>query len=213
MKRLLLVGSLVAALTSCSASAGAQQVNTQLNTVSNTAQYGPFAAIQTVVSLGAKGLSSPASRTLLERQQRSAQKLNRNYLKIQSVVKRLKKTAGKTWYVFSGASPRGWDCSGLVRWTYEQLGVTLEHSATKQLHSGKHVKKPKVGDIVAFSYPGSSGSFHVGIYIGNGKVIHAYSYGKRTVIQSVAKVRKENGNAKVTYIRILESAKLPKATL
>jgi cell wall-associated NlpC family hydrolase len=63
-----------------------------------------------------------------------------------------------------------------------------------------------VGDIVAFHY-GGYGSFHVGLYIGNGKMIHSYYPGTRTQVASVAGVAKENWS-KVKYIRILET--LPK---
>jgi len=93
--------------------------------------------------------------------------------KIAQVVRRLKYYVGKTRYVFSGDTPQGWDCSGLVRWTYEKLGVTLEHSATKQERSGTLVKNPLPGDIVAFSYGSGSSFYHSGIYIGHGKVLHA----------------------------------------
>lgn len=92
---------------------------------------------------------------------------------IAQVVRKLKSYVGKTRYVFSGDTPLGWDCSGLVRWTYENLGISLEHSANKQQRSGTLVKTPLPGDIVAFSYSGGKSFYHTGIYIGNGKVIHA----------------------------------------
>lgn len=205
MKRLLLTASIIFTLSSCSASANAATVNPQLNISTQIESTAATSSISTTKPLTLMG--PPASSTILQKQQRKVQKLNANYTKIQKAVNKVKKYAGKTWYVFSGSSPRGWDCSGLVRWTYEQMGVTLEHSATKQLYSGKHVKKPEVGDIVAFRYPGSTRSFHVGIYIGNGKLIHAYYHGKRTVIQKVSQVQKENWGAKVTYVRVLPSLK------
>jgi len=211
MKRLLSIVVMLLTLNSCSSSAVAATVNSQLNTQTHKE------STAATLKISPKKMSflpgPPISLGLIAKQQRHAQKLHSNYIKIQKAVSKVKRTAGKTWYVFSGSTPRGWDCSGLVRWTYEQMGVTLEHSATKQLYSGKHVKKPNVGDIVAFSYPGSSRSFHVGIYIGNGKLIHAYYYGKRTVIQKVSEVQKENWGAKVTYVRILPSSSPSEATL
>jgi cell wall-associated NlpC family hydrolase len=149
--------------------------------------------------------------TLLQQQQRAAQKLVDNKIKIEKAVKKVRKYSGKTWYVFSGSSPYGWDCSGLVRWTYEQMGVTLEHSATKQMRSGKTVEKPVIGDIVAFYYPGSKSSFHVGIYVGNGKMIHSYRPGVVTGIESVARVAKDN-QAKYKYVRILPQPAVITAT-
>lgn len=141
--------------------------------------------------------------TFLEKQVAHEKKLVSNRAKMQKVLTKLKKTAGKTWYVFSGATPSGWDCSGLVRWTYEQLSIELEHRADAQADSGKKVKTPIPGDIVAFYRKGSDYSFHVGIYLGKGKMIHAYRHGMRTVIQPVKQVVKENWGARVTYTRIL----------
>lgn len=143
------------------------------------------------------------AQTLLEKEALRLKKLLTNKVKIQAAVKKVQKYAGKTWYVFSGATPRGWDCSGLVRWTYEQVGIELEHRANAQANSGKKVKHPLPGDVVAFYRKGSNYSFHVGVYLGKGKMIHAYQLGMRTVIQPVKEVVKENWGARVTYTRIL----------
>lgn len=104
--------------------------------------------------------------------------------RIQKVITRLEKRIGKTWYVFSGSTPRGWDCSGLVYWTYQQLGIEVPHSANKQGHLAKGVKDPKVGDIVVWGYKGSKSYYHAGIYIGNGKAIHA-GFRKGTTTQVI----------------------------
>lgn len=120
--------------------------------------------------------------------------------RIAQVVRRLKYYVGKTRYVFSGDTPQGWDCSGLVRWTYEKLGVTLEHSATKQKNSGTLVKNPLPGDIVAFSYGSGSSFYHSGIYIGNGKVLHAQQ-ARGTFISSLDSPLFA-GN-KITFTRII----------
>lgn len=142
--------------------------------------------------------------TLLERQAVENAQRVQNTLDMRKTLKALRKTAGRTWYVFSGVTPEGWDCSGLVYWTYQQLGITLEHSATAQSRAGTRTADPMPGDIVAFHYGNSKKSFHTGIYLGNGQMIHAYYMGKRTVIQSVADVSQENGNARVTYTRIID---------
>jgi len=144
-----------------------------------------------------------AAQTMLEKHALHVKKLMTNQVKIQRALEKVKKYAGKTWYVFSGATPRGWDCSGLVRWTYEQVGIELEHRANVQANSGEKVKHPIPGDVVAFYHKGSSRSFHVGVYLGKGKMIHAYQHGMRTVIQPVKEVVKENWGARVTYTRIL----------
>lgn len=161
----------------------------------------------------AKDTSKPATfleaaaqkkQTLLEQAAIEQTRRAQNTLDMRKTLKALRKTAGRTWYVFSGVTPQGWDCSGLVYWTYQQLGITLEHSATAQSQAGTRTTNPMPGDIVAFHYGNNKSSFHTGIYLGNGKFIHAYRHGMRTVIDSVAEVSEGNGNAKVTYTRIID---------
>jgi cell wall-associated NlpC family hydrolase len=143
-------------------------------------------------------------RTLLEQAAEEQAQRVQNTLEMRKTLKALRKTAGRTWYVFSGVTPQGWDCSGLVYWTYQQLGITLEHSATAQSKAGTRTTNPMPGDIVAFHHGKSKSSFHTGIYLGDGKFIHAYRHGMRTVIDSVAEVSEGNGNARVTYTRIID---------
>jgi cell wall-associated NlpC family hydrolase len=85
-------------------------------------------------------------------------------------------------YVFSGVSKSGWDCSGFTTYVYSKFGVELKHSANKQGHLRK-TKHPEIGDIVAFSWDKGRTFDHVGIYAGNGNVINANSYYKRTVVE------------------------------
>jgi cell wall-associated NlpC family hydrolase len=136
---------------------------------------------------------------------RAKAKLEANATNVKNAISKLKKYAGKTWYVFSGSTPKGWDCSGLTMWTYEQLGVELVHSASVQKNSGKQYKTPKVGDIVAFGWKGWTGAGHVGIYIGNGKMIHSPAPGQRTRVESV-KSFGNYGYSKITYTRIIETS-------
>jgi peptidoglycan DL-endopeptidase CwlO len=74
-------------------------------------------------------------------------------------------------YKWGGASPEtGFDCSGLVAWLWAQHGYTLPHFAASQYHMGPPVSDNdlRIGDLVFFHELG-----HVGIYIGNGYVLHA----------------------------------------
>jgi len=73
-------------------------------------------------------------------------------------------------YVWGGASPDGFDCSGLVMYVYAQLGVSLPHFAAAQYTMGVAVPRADLqpGDLVFFD-----GLDHVGIYIGGGQMIHA----------------------------------------
>lgn len=137
-----------------------------------------------------------------EKQRSREELLNNNSLKMDKAISKLKKYVGSQYGY--GDSPGYWDCSGLVRWFYAQQGIDLYHSATVQSKAGKRVKHPKVGDIVAFHYGSANWSFHVGIYIGDGKVLHAYNPYSDTVISNVDKVADENG-AWASYTRIVET--------
>lgn len=79
-------------------------------------------------------------------------------------------------YVWGGASPKGFDCSGLVGYSFKQSGKTLPRSAAEMYKKGQAVSKSKLqkGDLVFFSTY-KKGASHVGIYIGNNKFVHASS--------------------------------------
>ena len=81
-------------------------------------------------------------------------------------------------YVWGGASPSGFDCSGLTMYVYAQLGVSLPHNAAAQYGMGTPVPRSDLepGDLVFFD-----GLGHVGIYVGGNSFIHAPHTG--TVVQ------------------------------
>lgn len=105
----------------------------------------------------------------------------------------------RTSYIFSGSTPKGWDCSGLVRWTYQQIGITLPHSADQQGHLGKRVSIPKRGDIVVFAYQGRTDFYHAAIYLGNDLIINANREFGTTVIEPLSNFKK----SQIRFIRIL----------
>ena len=118
------------------------------------------------------------------------------------VISKLRHQVGRTWYVFSGATPSGWDCSGLTMWAYEQLGVELPHSANKQARVGVAVTTPQVGDLVLFGYKGTNTYFHASIYIGNNKVIHAgFKPGQRTGVLDLSSASVKNTKMKFVRVR------------
>lgn len=133
----------------------------------------------------------------------NTQVLYDNTVAVKSAVKKLQKTVGKTWYVFSGATPAGWDCSGLTMWFYDQIGIQLEHRASKQQSAGVATKAPKVGDLVVFKYKGYKSAYHVGIYVGDGKMIHAPKHGHRTIVESIKQFAGKY--SKVSYRSIIET--------
>ena len=83
-------------------------------------------------------------------------------------------------YVWGGASPGGFDCSGLVSWVYGRLGITLPHNAAALYGTGRPVslRALRPGDLVFF--PGLG---HVGLYIGRGQMIHAPETGRRVEVE------------------------------
>jgi cell wall-associated NlpC family hydrolase len=125
---------------------------------------------------------------------------------LNKAIAETKKYVGKTWYALGGSTPDAWDCSGLVLWTYAHLNIELYHSASVQKETGILVDHPKIGDIVAFTYKGSSRAFHTAIYVGPDEMLHSGGKrGDRTEIASISGWAKGNGNSQVTYTRIIET--------
>jgi cell wall-associated NlpC family hydrolase len=85
-------------------------------------------------------------------------------------------------YVWGGAAPGGFDCSGLVMWAYAQVGVSLPHSSYAQYGYGVPVSRDQLqpGDLVFFD-----GLGHVGIYIGGDQFVHAPHTGDVVKISSL----------------------------
>lgn len=85
-------------------------------------------------------------------------------------------------YRWGGASPSGFDCSGLVMYAYAQSGVSLPHSSYAQWGAGPHVSRDQLqpGDLVFFD-----GGGHVGIYLGGGSYVHAPHSGSNVRVDSL----------------------------
>jgi peptidoglycan DL-endopeptidase CwlO len=84
-------------------------------------------------------------------------------------------------YVYGGASPSGFDCSGLVMYVYAQLGISLPHYTVAQWNATQPVSSPAPGDLVFFN-----GLGHVGIYIGGGRFVNAPHTGSVVRIDSIS---------------------------
>lgn len=89
-------------------------------------------------------------------------------------------------YKYGGESPRGFDCSGYVRYVYKKNGVDVPRATLSQYREGRKVSisKANPADLVFFRTRGGKIS-HVGIYLGKGTFIHAPSSGKRVSIASM----------------------------
>jgi len=84
-------------------------------------------------------------------------------------------------YVYGGASPSGFDCSGLVMYVYAQLGISLPHYTVAQWNATQPVSSPAPGDLVFFN-----GLGHVGIYLGGGRFVNAPHTGSVVRIDSMS---------------------------
>ncbi|MGY1672689.1 C40 family peptidase [Geodermatophilus sp. SYSU D00710] len=86
-------------------------------------------------------------------------------------------------YVWGSSGPDGFDCSGLTQYAYAAAGISLPHSSRAQSTTGTPVSRAELlpGDIVYFYSPVS----HVGLYIGDGKMVHARTFGQPVAVTSV----------------------------
>ncbi len=87
-------------------------------------------------------------------------------------------------YVWAHAGPTQFDCSGLMLAAYRSVGISLPHSSQAQSHVGRAVSRSelKPGDLIFWYHP----IHHVGMYIGNGMIVHARNPRSDLVIQSLA---------------------------
>ena len=85
-------------------------------------------------------------------------------------------------YAWGGASPTGFDCSGFVMYVYSHVGVALPHNAAKQFRYGAPITRERLqpGDVVFFD-----GLHHAGIYVGDGRFIHARRSGHGVIVSGL----------------------------
>ncbi len=88
-------------------------------------------------------------------------------------------------YRYGGTTPRGFDCSGFTQYVYRQIGISLPRTAAQQLHATTRISRSqaRVGDLVFYLGGGTVG--HVGIYLGNGKMIDSPRTGRSVSVRAV----------------------------
>jgi cell wall-associated NlpC family hydrolase/outer membrane murein-binding lipoprotein Lpp len=86
-------------------------------------------------------------------------------------------------YVWGAAGPNAFDCSGLVMWAYAHVGISLDHYTGDQWNEGEHISRSQLepGDLVFF-FPDIG---HVGLYVGNGLMVDAPTYGVPVQVQPI----------------------------
>jgi cell wall-associated NlpC family hydrolase len=94
-------------------------------------------------------------------------------------------------YVWAGASPAGFDCSGLTMYVYGKLGIKLGHYTGFQYYQGRRVPRDQLepGDLVFFRANSAGVPQHEGMYVGNGSFIHAPSTGDVVKLSSLFEAR------------------------
>ena len=95
-------------------------------------------------------------------------------------------------YSWGAAGPNAFDCSGLVMWSFQQAGIALPHSSQALAAGGQPVSMSDMqpGDLVTYY----SDASHVAIYIGDGMMVHASTYGTPVRVAPV-------GNAPIYNVR------------
>ncbi|MEZ5476145.1 MAG: C40 family peptidase [Thiolinea sp.] len=94
-----------------------------------------------------------------------------------------------TTYRWGGNSPReGFDCSGLTKFTHKNVSVNIPRTAAEQSRASRTISRQQLrpGDMIFFKTSGNAVN-HVGIYVGNGKFIHAASGGGRVTVDDLRK--------------------------
>lgn len=108
-------------------------------------------------------------------------------------------------YLYGGAGPRGFDCSGLVQYAFGMVGVSLPRDTREQRRRGRRLDDPgtlEPGDLLFFR-DNRRGMMHVGLYVGHGRFVHAPSKG--------GKVRMDAFGASHWQRRFIEARRLADA--
>lgn len=90
-------------------------------------------------------------------------------------------------YRFGGASPSGFDCSGLVHYVYAQAGLNVPRTTREQFAAGARIRADEAqpGDLLFYRFRGRAID-HVALYLGDGQALHAPATGRTVIVAGVA---------------------------
>jgi peptidoglycan DL-endopeptidase CwlO len=167
----------------------AQQAHLQAEIAAYQADYARLSADERRAALEAAAAAHGAEEERASREERtepaptaSTAPVVAGSAAVQTAIDTAMAQRGKP-YVWAAAGPGSFDCSGLVQYAYRAAGVTLPHSSRLQSGTGTQVSRAEArpGDLVAFYSPVS----HIGIYLGNGQMVHAPTSGDVVKVASV----------------------------
>jgi cell wall-associated NlpC family hydrolase len=122
-----------------------------------------------------------------------------------------------TRYVLGGTTPKGFDCSGLVRYVMASLKVELPRTAAQQARIGDEVStdpsRLRPGDLLTFGRRGGRGVSHIGIYVGEGRYVHASSVAGRVIESDLSRTGSPLIKAWRGVRRIVAGAAEPDSTV
>lgn len=86
-------------------------------------------------------------------------------------------------YRYGGNTPKGFDCSGLVQYSYGRVGIKIPHGTRNLLRASRPISRSKLqrGDLVFFTQEGRKSS-HVALYLGANRFVHSPSSGKNVYV-------------------------------
>jgi peptidoglycan DL-endopeptidase LytE len=91
-------------------------------------------------------------------------------------------------YVWGASRPGAFDCSGFTSYVMRQMGVTVPRTSRAQFNFGRAVTRSglQAGDLVFFRGPSGGGVGHVGVYVGNNKMVHASTPSTGVIVSSLS---------------------------
>jgi cell wall-associated NlpC family hydrolase len=87
-------------------------------------------------------------------------------------------------YRYGGDTPDGFDCSGLVQYSYAEAGIRVPRNTTAQRSAGSHISlgSARPGDLLFYRFNNSESSLHVAIFLGHGEMVHAPASGRQVSV-------------------------------